>query len=126
VASETIHRAEAIGNREHAEWLLAECPNDPVALRWAATAIFYSALHGISAYLVARNVVVSRHDDRAIAMDDSNAGIPVDVRDAYQYLKRRSVGARYQSRVFSVGELRYLIDTPLAKILDFVGIEQRG
>ncbi len=96
--------------------------DDRVALRWAATATFYSALHAISAHLVARNIIVSRHDDRADAMAQPGAGIPSDVLDAYRYLQRRSVGARYQTRLFSAGEVRYLIDVPLAAILTFVGL----
>lgn len=122
MASEAVHRAEALANREHAEWLLASRPDDPVALRWAATATFYSALHAISAHLVARNEDVARHEDRATAMASADAEIPDDVLDAYQYLQRRSVGARYQTRRFSVGELRYLIDDQLAKVFAFVGL----
>jgi hypothetical protein len=122
VASEQIHRTEALANRDHAEWLISERSNDPVALRWAATAVFYSALHAISAHLVACNITVASHEDRALAMDDPKAGVPVDVRDAYQYLKRRSVGGRYYVRIFSAGELRYLIDTQLATVLKFAGL----
>jgi hypothetical protein len=122
VASEGVHRAEALANRAHAEWLLSIRPNDRVALRWAATATFYSALHAISAHLVARNIMVSRHEDRARAMADPAAGIPEDVLDAYQYLQRRSVGARYYARLFSAGEVRYLVDVPLATVLTFVGL----
>ena len=122
MASEAIHRAEALANRDHAEWLIAERPDDPVAQRWAATAIFYSAMHAVSAFLVAQNLTVSSHEERADVMDDPALGIPVDVRDAYQYLRRRSNGARYYARRFSVGELRYLIDVRLATILNFFGI----
>lgn len=122
MASEQTHRLEAIANRDHAEWLISERSGDPVAMRWAATVIFYSALHAVSAYLVARNILVSSHEDRANAMNDPATGIPEDVRNAYQYLKRRSVGARYHARLFSVGELRYLIDNRLATILTFCGI----
>jgi len=55
-------------------------------------------------------------------MNDPAASIPTDIQDAYDFLKRRSVGARYQTRVFTAREVRYLIDNPLAKILAFVGI----
>ena len=119
MASEAIHRAEALANRDHAEWLISEKSGDPVAMRWAATAIFYSAMHAVSAFLVAQNINVSSHQDRADVMDDPALGIPEDVRNAYQYLKRRSVGARYHARLFSVGELRYLIDVRLATILTY-------
>jgi hypothetical protein len=122
VASPAVHRAEAIGNRDHADWLVTTRPNDPIALRWAVTATFYSALHAISAHLVARQIFVSRHDDRSDAMNDPAAGIPTDVQDAYDFLKRRSVGARYQTRVFTAREVRYLIDVQLAKVLTFVGL----
>jgi hypothetical protein len=76
----------------------------------------------ISAHLVARQIYVQRHDDRSDAMNDPAAGIPTDIQDAYDFLKRRSVGARYQSRVFTAREVRYLIDNQLAKVLTFVGV----
>ena len=82
MASEAIHRSEAIANRDHAEWLISERPGDPVAMRWAATAIFYSAMHAVSAYLVARNIIVSNHQDREDAMNDPALGIAEDVRNA--------------------------------------------
>jgi hypothetical protein len=122
VASEAIHRAEALAHRDHAEWLIAERPNDPVALRWAATATFYSAMHAVSAFLVARNITVSSHEDRADVMNDPTLGISEDVLNAYQYLRRRSNGARYYVRRFSVGELRYLIDNRLATVLNHFGM----
>jgi hypothetical protein len=122
MASVAVHRAEAIGNRDHADWLVTTRPNDPIALRWAVTATFYSALHAISAHLVSRQIHVHRHDDRAIAMNDPNAGIPMDVLDAYDFLYRRSIGARYLTRAFIAREVRYLIDNQLARILTFVGV----
>ena len=122
MASVAIHRTEALGNRDHADWLVATKPNDPIALRWAVTATFYCALHAISAHLVSRQIYVQRHDDRSVAMDDPAAGIPIDIRDAYDYLKRRSVGARYQSRAFIAREVRHAIDNQLAQILKFVGV----
>ena len=122
MASAAIHRAEAIGNRDHADWLVTTKPNDPIALRWAVTATFYSALHAVSAHLVSRQIYVSRHSDRALAMNDPAAGIPTDVQDAYDFLYRRSIGARYLTRTFTAREVRYLIDNQLGKILAFVGI----
>ncbi|MFN8637484.1 MAG: hypothetical protein U0893_26835 [Chloroflexota bacterium] len=122
MASEAIHRAEAIANRDHAEWLISERSGDPVAMRWAATATFYSAVHAVSAYLVARSIFVSSHQDRENAIYDPALGVPTNVLDAYQYLKRRSVGARYHARLFSVGELRYLIDVRLATVLTYFGV----
>lgn len=122
MASEAIHRAEALANCDHAEWLISEKSGDPVAMRWAATAIFYSAMHAVSAFLVAQNINVSSHQDRADVMNDPALGIPEAVRNAYQYLKRRSVGARYHARLFSVGELRYLIDVRLGTVLTYFGV----
>ena len=91
-------------------------------MRWAATAVFYSAMHAVSAFLATQNINVASHQDRADMMDDPALGIPEDVRNAYQYLKRRSVGARYHARLFSVGELRYLIDVRLATVLTYFGM----
>ena len=91
-------------------------------MRWAATAVFYSAMHAVSAFLATQHINVASHQDRADMMDDPALGIPEDVRNAYQYLKRRSVGARYHARLFSVGELRYLIDVRLATVLTHFGM----
>ena len=55
------HLARARENRAHAEWLINERPTDPTAVQWAVTAVFYSALHGLTAYLMARGVNVSSH-----------------------------------------------------------------
>ena len=67
MASEATHRAAALANRAHAEWLLAEKANDPDALRWAVTATFYSALHAVSVHLVRRGIIVATHVDRGLA-----------------------------------------------------------
>jgi hypothetical protein len=56
---------QARANREHAEWLLASRPTDATAMQWAVTATFYSALHAISAYLLARGT-------RATSIVDEN------------------------------------------------------
>ena len=56
---------QARANREHAEWLLASRPTDATAMQWAVTATIYSALHAISAYLLARGT-------RATSIVDEN------------------------------------------------------
>jgi len=122
VPSESTHRAEALANRTLAEHLLATRSNDPTALRWAVTAAFYSALHALTAYLIARGVTVTSHDDRSSALADPANGVPQDVFDAYQFLKRRSTGARYYVQAFAPYQVRRLLDIPLKVILDFVGL----
>ena len=83
MASEATHRAEALANRELAEYLLATRPNDSTALRWAVTAAFYTGLYALSAYLAARGVSVANRNNRASSLADPRNGVPVDVFEAY-------------------------------------------
>jgi hypothetical protein len=122
VADEATHRAEALANRRIAEQLLASQANDPTALRWAVTASFYSALHALTAYLIARGVAVTSHDDRSLALADPANSVPQNVFDAYQFLKRRSTGARYYVQMFAPYQVRRLLDVPLTVIFDVVGL----
>ena len=122
MASEAVHRAGAIANRDHAERLLATFPNDRTALRWAVTATFYGALHAMSAHLVARGVLVANHGDRNLALANPANGVPPHVYAAYGFLQRRSVGARYHLWAFAPADVRRLIDDKLATIFAFVGL----
>jgi hypothetical protein len=122
VADEATHRAEALANRRIAEMLLASQAHDPTALRWAVTTTFYSALHALTAYLITRGVAVTSHDDRSIALADPQNGVPPEVFQAYQFLKRRSTGARYYVQAFAPWQVRRLLDVPLTVIFDFAGL----
>jgi hypothetical protein len=122
VADEATHRAEALANRRIAEQFLASQAHDPTALRWAVTATFYSALHALTAYLIARGVAVTSHDDRSIALIDPRNGVPPEVFKAYEFLKRRSTGARYYVQTFAPWQVQRLLDVPLMVIFDFVGL----
>lgn len=122
MADEATHRVEARANRRIAEQLLTEQANDPTALRWAVTVTFYSALHALTAHLVARGVTVVSHDDRSIALADPQNGVPPGVFQAYQFLKRRSTGARYYVQIFAPWQVQRLLDAPLTVIFDFVGL----
>lgn len=116
------HLNQARANREHAEWLLTSRPNDPTALQWAVTATFYSALHGLTAYLMARGITVSDHTRRAHALANPANGVPPSLHDDYRNLERRSRQARYLLRRFSVQQVRDLLDRQLATIAAFVGM----
>jgi hypothetical protein len=122
LADEATHRAEAVANRRIAEQLLASQADDPTALRWAVTAAFYSALHALTAHLISQGVTVINHEDRSSALADPRHGVPQDVFDAYQFLKRRSTGARYYVQTFVPYQVRRLLDVPLRVIFDFVGL----
>ena len=122
MASEAVHRAGAIANRDHAERLLATYPTDPTALRWVVTATFYSALHAMSAYLVSRGIVAENHGDRNLALANPANAVPPHVYAAYQFLQRRSVGARYHLRTFTPADVRRLLDDKLSVIFSFVGL----
>jgi hypothetical protein len=122
MADEATHRAEAVALRDLAEHLLASQTHNPTAVRWAVTATFYSALHAMTAYLVSRGVTVGSHDDRSLALFDPTNTVPSDVVDAYQFLKRRSTGARYYVQTFEPYQVRRLLDVPLTIVFDFVGL----
>ena len=122
MADEATHRAEALANRRIAEQLLATQANDPTALRWAVTASFYGALHALTAYLIAQGVTVTSHEDRSSALADPRNGVPPDVFKAYEFLKRRSTGARYYVQTFAPWQVQRLLDVPLKVIFDFVGL----
>ena len=116
------HLARARENRAHAEWLLAEKPDDPTALQWAVTAVFYSALHGLTAHLLARSVNVSSHTSRRRALHDPKNQVPSSIRFAYAALEVESRGARYELWVFTLQDVRDLLDRELAAIATFTGM----
>jgi hypothetical protein len=116
------HLDQARDNRAHAEWLISVKPTDPTALQWATTAAFYSALHGLTAYLLARGWVVRSHTARVQALDDPNSGVPASVLDAYRMLEDLSRGARYELWVFTAQDVRDLLDQELAAIAAFPGM----
>src|SRR6185503_15229751 len=89
------HLNQARANRDHAEWLIATSPNDPTALQWAVTAAFYSALHALTAHLLARGVQVWDHRMRTQALADPRNGVPLSIHDNYRLLERRSRQGRY-------------------------------
>jgi hypothetical protein len=116
------HLIQATANRDHAEWLLAARSGDPIALQWAVTAAFYSALHGVTAYLMSRGVRVSDHASRARALAHPASGVPLAVHDAYRLLERRSRQGRYMLRRFTWRQVRDLLDQELAVVATFVGM----
>jgi hypothetical protein len=122
VADDATHRAEAVANRELAEYLLAARPNEPTALRWAVTATFYSALHALTAHLITQGVAVTSHHDRSLALANPANGVPLDVFKAYQFLKRRSMGSRYYLQTFAPWQVQRLLDVPLKIVFDSVGL----
>lgn len=91
-------------------------------VRWAVTAAFYCAVHGMTAYLIGRGVTVESHDERRWALADPRNGVPRDVYRAYGRLQGRSVGARYMLQVFTPAQVRQLLDRELATVTRFVGL----
>jgi len=67
-------------------------------------------------------VAVTSHEDRSRALADPTNGVPQNVFEAYQFLKRRSTGARYYVQTFAPYQVRRLLDVPLTIIFDFVGL----
>src|SRR6266540_1706476 len=100
VPSPRDHLAQARENGAHAEWLLATNPSDPTALQWSVTATFYSALHGLTAYLMTQGVTSRSHRSREGALTPPGSGVPQAVIDDYRLLEEWSRGARYELWVF--------------------------
>ena len=113
---------KARGNRSHAEWLFSMLPHDQIALQWVVTVAFYSALHGVSAYLLALGVQVTNHTARAKALGDPANGVPPAVLVAYRTLEARSRQARYMHKTFARQDVRDLLDRDLAAIAAFTGM----
>ena len=86
------------------------------------TAAFYSALHGLTAHLMARGVNVSSHTTRRRALHDPQNQIPSSIRFAYAALEVESRGARYELWVFTEQDVRDLLNQELAAIAAFTGM----
>jgi len=116
------HLVQARANREHAEWLLTARPNDPTAMQWAVAAIFYSALHGITAHLMRQGILVRSHMARDRVLSNPSSGIPAGVYAAYRDLNDYSRDARYDLQPFSALEVQDLLDQQLEAVAAFVGM----
>ena len=116
------HLAQVRANRAHAEWLLTMNPIDQTARQWAATAAFYSALHALTAYLMAQGVTVNSHFKREHAIAHPANGVPPHIVRAYRRLEFRSRDARYNLRSFSLQAVRDLLDNELAAVAAFTGL----
>jgi hypothetical protein len=116
------HLDQARENRAHAEWLISTNPTDPAALRWAVTAAFYSALHGLTAHLATRGNRVRNHSARAGALRDPSSGVPPSLVFAYRILNDLSLGARYELWSFTLHDVRDLLDQELATVAAFTGM----
>jgi hypothetical protein len=122
VPSINDHLAQARANRAYAEWVLMTAQSDPTALQWLVTAAFYSALHGLTAYLVGQGIVVKNHTERGRAPAAPNSGVSYRVQTAYRVLQEASRGGRYELRAFTSQEVRGLLDHELAAIASFTGM----
>jgi hypothetical protein len=116
------HLGQGRGNRAHAEWLLQTQSNNPIALQWAVTAAFYSALHGMSLYLRQRGVTVTTHTNRTKALGNPANGVPVAILNHYRRLEFKSRGARYGGQRFTQRQVQALLDNELAAVAAFTGL----
>ena len=91
-------------------------------MQWAVTATFYSALHALSAYLLARGIQVTSHMARDRVLSNPVNGVPRHVYVAYQDLDEYSRDARYDLLPFTAQEVRGLLDNELAAIAAFTGM----
>lgn len=87
--------AKSRNNKVFAESLPLKTPTD---VGWAMTALFYSALHAINAYLASQNRTCSDHEDRAkeIIYDPKINPIYKDYRDLHSL----SQNARYHMNIY--------------------------
>jgi hypothetical protein len=129
VHSPNDHLVQALANRDHAEWLLTAQPNDRTAMQWAVAAVFYSALHGISAYLLARGFRITSHLARITShlasdrvLSNPRNGVPLAVYQAYRDLDDYSRDARYEMHPLTAQEVRDLLDQELVVVAAFVGM----
>lgn len=116
------HLVQARANRDHAEWLLATRPTDPIARQWAVTVAFYSALHALTAHLMQHGVKVASHQARSTALRNPINGVPQSLYDDYRTLEDSSRDARYALAPFAFQDVRVLLDQELAAIATFAGM----
>jgi len=80
---------------QHGDRLRASGVNDPVTVGWAITALFYSALHAVRAYLKAcKNIEISSHDDHKAKQRHEATELNRTAVD-YRQLEQQSQSARY-------------------------------
>lgn len=88
------HIRGAKNNLAFGDALKASGQNDPTTVGWAITALFYSAVHTVRAYLLARHkVVVSSHED--VRSFESKYPELKRTSPSYRHLKQQSEKARY-------------------------------
>ena len=66
---------------------------------WAVTALFYSSLHAVQAFLAVRGLTPSNHVKRTAAMQ--NVEETRFILEPYLLLKNRSEAARYECQEYS-------------------------
>lgn len=105
----------------HAEYLIANMPNDPAATQWAVTAAFYSAVHAIEAHPEGFGRHSTSHRSRKNSI--WRLGVDQDVIDPYEQLKQWSEGARYRGDEFSAQEVaQFVLGQELPNVLKLVGL----
>lgn len=102
------HLDGADANLAFGQAIAAAQPDDPVALGWAVTAVFYAAVHEARAYLRARHGrrIVAHEDMRGVwdAFPEMRAG-----KAPYTELKQQSESARYYlNRAFTADDVAFL------------------
>ena len=108
--SARAHLQGADANLAFGSGLVGASPEDPVAIGWAITALFYAAVHEARAYLVARHGrrIVAHDDMRAVwdSHPEMRAG-----RTPYTELKQQSESARYYlNRAFVASDFSFLAE----------------
>lgn len=102
MASSEEHLAQAEHNESTASALAGSGFYD-----WAATCLFYAALHWVQAYLVRRGQVPGSHRQREALMRTRPE--LRSIVDAYRVLKTDSESARYDCRRFSRDDFERLM-----------------
>lgn len=93
------HLRIAKNNETFSEYLISQ----GTYLEWAATGMFYAAIHYVEAILAKQNKHSGSHRmrDTAIANDPTLSGIY----DEYSELKNDSIQARYQGTNFTLADV---------------------
>lgn len=94
------HLAQAARNEEFAN---AISGFDTRLTEWEVTALFYSALHYVSAFLASRGYEVKNHQERRNLIAQHT-----NVSYEYDNLLQHSMDARYEMKKFTPGEVEEL------------------
>ena len=112
------HLKQASNNEDFAERLLQS--GDAASVTWAATLVFYSAVHYGRAFLAARGPLTIRTHSGFESIFRQSWAAPTNVLAHYRLLKVYSERARYDCVEYSAAEVMRLRDDHLRPFRDAI------